>query len=128
MVGLGIDPSLASSGWAVLQKIDDNYKYIASGTFATKAKQDMLDRLNSIRTNFETLLQTHLPDVIIIEENYISINPQGSIKLALTRGVILAVILSYKNNAKTDILLRQTTPAFVKKAITGSGAADKTQV
>jgi crossover junction endodeoxyribonuclease RuvC len=128
MVILGIDPSLASTGWAILQKTGDNYKYLASGTFTTKPKQDTIDRLNTIRINFETLLQTHKPQVIIIEENYISINPQGSIKLALARGVILSVMLNYKSNAKLDVLLHQTTPAFVKKAITGSGAADKTQV
>jgi crossover junction endodeoxyribonuclease RuvC len=130
MLILGIDPSLASTGWALLNKNNQNYKYISSGVCKTSPKDDTIIRLDFIRCSIKTLLNDVKPNVVVIEENYVSINPGGSIKLALARGIILGEVFSYFKDNDLDLQshVKQVSPAFVKKTVTGSGNADKEQI
>jgi len=128
MIVMGIDPSLASSGWAVVQKNGNSFKYIASGVVKTNAKQNLYNRLAFIKNKFNEAIALHKPQQFIIEVGFVMENSASSLKLAVARGVIIASIVDYLNSEDVSGAIHEVTPTFVKKSITGSGTADKIQV
>ena len=55
MIIIGIDPGLIKTGWGVINKIDNQIKYIASGTIFTDSKLPMSERLLNIYKNVDEL-------------------------------------------------------------------------
>jgi len=134
---IGIDPSLSSTGWAIVEKQDQSFKYISSGVLKTKSDSEIVNRLALIKQSLDLILISHEIDFAIIEDGFVSINQASALKLALARGVIISSLCDFfiKKNDFSDRLkidlssfIKTLTPTFVKKAITGSGKADKIQV
>ena len=71
----------------------------------------------------DEILNNYKPSLAVIEKIFVSASGESALKLGMARGVALNVIASKKN-----ILIIELTARFVKKAITGSGAADKNQI
>ena len=134
MVIMGIDPSLASSGWAFIDKTGQKFKYLSSGVIKTNPKDSIYNRLAIIKASFDKVISQYKPNHFIIEKGFVMANADSSLKLAVARGVIVASIIDYlKNNESnksqlTDEFITEVSPTFVKKAVTGSGSADKIQV
>ena len=76
---------------------------------------DLHDRLS------ETLLQ-HRPQAAAVEEVFVNENPRSTLKLGQARGVVLLVA------ARSGIEVGEYAPSLVKKAVVGTGGADKNQV
>jgi crossover junction endodeoxyribonuclease RuvC len=134
---IGIDPSLSSTGWAIVEKQDQSFKYISSGVLKTKSDSEIVNRLALIKQSLDLILISHEIDFAIIEDGFVSINQASALKLSLARGVIISSLFDFfiKKNDFSDRLkidlssfVKTLTPTFVKKAITGSGKADKIQV
>ena len=70
----------------------------------------------------DIILQTHKIDEVAIEDMFYAYNPKSVIKLAQFRGALSLKILQDFGN------FAEYTPLQVKKALTGNGKADKTQV
>ena len=62
------------------------------------------------------------PESAGVEEVFVNSNPQSTLKLGQARGVVLLAA------ARRGIDVGEYTPSLVKKAVVGTGAADKTQV
>jgi len=128
---LGIDPSLSSTGWAIIE----NGKVIKSGTIKTSAKDgDFIKRLDKIWLAFNFLL-TELChgkcfNFFAIEDVFINRrNLQVPIQLAKVHGALITTILLKANEAETIAKrIKIYAPRFVKQVITGNGNASKEQV
>lgn len=119
---LGIDPGLNNTGWGVIKAEGSSLSFIASGTFKTTTKQDTTERLKAIHEGFAELIETYQPTTAAIEEVFVNENARTSLKLGQARGVaILATGLA-------GLKCAEYTPKEVKKAIVGTGRADKTQM
>jgi crossover junction endodeoxyribonuclease RuvC len=57
-----------------------------------------------------------------VEEVFVNKNPQSTLKLGQARGVVLMCA------ARSGITVGEYAPTLVKKAVVGTGGADKTQV
>ena len=128
---LGIDPSLASSGWAIVEKTQhQSFKYVASGTIKTNAKNNLYTRLEEIKLSFDAIFTAYNPTKTIIEVGFVTANGASSLKLAVARGVIIASAIDFatKNSLQIQDYITEVSSTFVKKSITGSGNADKIQV
>lgn len=68
------------------------------------------------------LLERLAPEAAAIEAPFHGINPRSSLQLAQARGVILATL------ASAGLAIEEYSPATIKKAVTGTGRADKDQV
>jgi len=68
------------------------------------------------------LIADHAPTAAAIEEVFVNTNPQSTLKLAHARGVCLAAL------ARARIDVGEYAPRLVKKALVGTGGADKVQV
>jgi crossover junction endodeoxyribonuclease RuvC len=68
------------------------------------------------------VLLEHRPDAAAVEEVFVNDNPQSTLKLGQARGVVLLAA------ARSGITVGEYAARLVKKAVVGTGAADKVQV
>ncbi len=122
MIIIGIDPGLIKTGWGVINKIDNQIKYVASGTIFTDSKLPMSERLLNIYKNVDELIKKYQPENFSIEETFVNNNPVSSLKLGHARGV--AILAASMNN----VPVFEYSPNLVKKTLTGAGKAEKQQM
>ncbi|MBT4922807.1 MAG: crossover junction endodeoxyribonuclease RuvC [Rickettsiales bacterium] len=119
---LGIDPALTKSGWAVIERVGNTNKYIASGIIKTDSKTPLPERLKVIYKAVANVISEYNPDSASIEETFVNKNPATSLKLGCARGAIMTCL------AMHDLQVSEFTAKYIKKSLTGSGAADKNQM
>ena len=68
------------------------------------------------------LLLRYRPDTAAVEEVFLNVNPQSTLKLGQARGVCLLA------PARTGIAVGEYAARLVKKAVVGVGGAEKAQV
>lgn len=122
MVILGLDPSLSCTGWGIVRSEGSRLSHIANGQVKTDAKAPIAARLAVLQAGIAAVIAAHQPDRAAAEEIYLNSNPQSTIKLAQARGAVLAAC----GAAGLDV--REHAARAVKKAVVGTGAAEKSQV
>lgn len=122
MLILGLDPSLSCTGWGIVRSEGARLTHIANGQIKTDAKAPMAGRLASIQQALAAVIDSHTLDRAAAEEIFINKNPQSTLKLAQARGVVLAAC------GIAGLAVNEHAARLVKKAVVGTGAADKTQV
>ncbi|MCK6418984.1 MAG: crossover junction endodeoxyribonuclease RuvC [Alphaproteobacteria bacterium] len=122
MVILGIDPGLQKTGWGVIAQEGNRLSFIACGVITTQAQDALGMRLSSLHQALAQIIQDHCPTAAAIEETFVNKNPASALKLGQARGVALAVPGLF------DIPVYEYAANKVKKALVGSGHADKAQV
>ena len=119
---LGLDPSLSSTGWGVIEVENNRVRYIADGFIPTDAKAPIEERLQEINKVLREVIETYKPDEASIEQVFLNSNPISTIKLGMARGVVIMTPAQY------GISVTEYEPNKVKKAVVGVGKADKNQV
>ena len=119
---IGLDPSLSCTGWGVVEAEGNRIRHIANGQIKTDAKAPMASRLSHLASEIEAVLADHQPETAAAEEVFVNKNPQSTLKLGHARGVTLMCA------GRFGIEVGEYSARFVKKAIVGTGGADKTQV
>jgi crossover junction endodeoxyribonuclease RuvC len=122
MIILGLDPGLGTTGWGVIEANGNRLSQRANGQLKTDAKAALPDRLAHLATQLEALIAEHRPDGAAVEEIFVNKNPQSTLKLSQARGVILMIA------ARSGLAVGEYAPRLVKKAVVGTGAAEKAQV
>ena len=79
-------------------------------------------RLAKLADQLEALLAEHRPDAAAVEEVFVNKNPQSTLKLGQARGVALMCA------ARAGLVVGEYAARLVKKAVVGTGSAEKTQV
>ena len=118
---LGIDPGTRVAGWGVIEAGRGPARCIACGVVRA-GRDDLADRLVRVFDGLEQVLRDHRPDMVAIESVFVARDPQATIALGEGRGVAILAA------ARAGRPIAQYTPAEVKKAVTGSGRAEKAQV
>lgn len=119
---LGLDPSLSSTGWGVIEVENNRMRYLADGFIKTDAKMQIADRLAVIHSELNRVLATYRPDEAAIEQVFLNDNPTSTIKLGMARGVVILAPSLF------GITVTEYEPNKVKKAVVGVGKAAKEQV
>ncbi len=96
--------------------------HIANGQIPTKPKAPMPNRLAALQSALAEVIAAYRPDRAAAEEVFVNKNPQSTLKLAQARGAVLAAC------GAAGLEVREHAARLVKKAVVGTGAADKTQV
>ena len=122
MILLGLDPGLGCTGWGVIRAEGNRLSHIANGQIRTDPKAALSERLVALDSALAALIAEHVPDAAAVEEVFVNENPQSTLKLGQARGVVLLAA------AKSGIAVGEYAPRLVKKAVVGTGAADKIQV
>lgn len=119
---LGLDPSLSSTGWGVIEIENNRVKYIADGFIPTDSKAPIEERLKEINKVLCEVIEVYKPDEASIEQVFLNSNPTSTIKLGMARGVVIMTPAQY------GISVTEYEPTKVKKAVVGVGRAEKAQV
>ncbi|MCO4755224.1 MAG: crossover junction endodeoxyribonuclease RuvC [Bacteriovoracaceae bacterium] len=123
MLVLGIDPGSVTTGWALLKSQGKKTWIVASGVLEFNSKTEFLERLTQVRLASKRLIEELSPDVVAFESLIYVKSPQALIKLAQTRGVILAACVE-----KYQGKIFEYSPNLIKSVAVGHGHADKESV
>lgn len=122
MIVLGLDPGLGTTGWGVIEAEGNRLGHVANGQIKTDTLLPLPQRLAALAMELEAVIAQHRPDAAAAEEVFVNQNPQSTLKLGQARGVVLVCA------ARAGIAVGEYAPTLVKKAVVGTGSADKTQV
>lgn len=119
---LGVDPGLASTGYAVLEGTPGRLRVRAVGTVRTSPRRPHPERLRTIHDTIVALAADHPIDSAVVEAWFVHPVSRSAMAMAEARGAILVAM------AGADLAVTEYTPNTIKQAVTGHGAAGKDQV
>ena len=119
---LGVDPGSNATGWGLVEREGRRVRHLAHGVLRPVAGQDLALRLDGLQRALDAVLAERPPEVAVVERVFLAANPSSALVLGQARGALLAA-LGRARVPVVEIAARQA-----KKAITGSGAADKAQM
>ena len=97
-------------------------RHIANGQISTDTAAPLPRRLSALADQLEALIADHAPVAAAVEEVFVNKNPKSTLKLGQARGVVLMCA------ARAGIEVGEYAPSLVKKAVVGTGGAEKPQV
>jgi crossover junction endodeoxyribonuclease RuvC len=96
--------------------------HVANGQVRTDPKAALPARLVRLDEELGRVIDAHVPAAAAVEEVFLNENPQSTLKLGQARGVVLLAA------ARRGLEVGEYAPRLVKKAVVGTGGADKVQV
>jgi len=119
---LGLDPGLGCTGWGVIAAEGNRLRHVGNGQIRTDAKAALPRRLVELHDRLAAVIAEHRPESAAVEEVFVNDNPQSTLKLGQARGVALLAA------ARCGIDVGEYAARLVKKAVVGTGGAEKVQV
>ena len=120
---LGIDPGLGVTGYAVIERVDGKIQLLEAGVIRGRSKKTLPERIHEIYVGLEEIVNQFKPDAMGLEELYSFYKrPRTAILMGHARG---AIILAAAN---AGIPVYSYSATRIKKVVTGSGQATKSQM
>lgn len=121
---LGIDPGLQTTGFGVIDVEGAALNYVASGTIKTSAQElgNLPGRLKILFDGICEITERYQPAASAVEIIFVNVNPQSTLLLGQARGACVTALVA------RDLPVAEYTALQMKKAIVGTGRADKSQV
>lgn len=119
---LGIDPGLATIGYAVIKKEGNSLVPLEYGCIRTAAGLPIAERLLLAYSETVRLVEKWRPDCMAVEQLFFNRNVTNAFYVGQARGVCLLAA------AQSRCLVAEYTPLQVKQAVVGNGRAAKQQV
>ena len=119
---LGLDPGLGTTGWGLIRAEGTRLSHLANGRLKTDSAAALPRRLAHLDAMLAALIADHAPNAAAVEEVFVNANPQSTLKLGQARGVVICAV------ARAGIDVGEYAARLVKKAVVGTGAAEKAQV
>ncbi len=117
---LGIDPGSQITGFGIVDL--DGLKASAVRWGSIKTAGDHSARLRTIFAELGRIVRELEPAEIAIESVFVHRNPDSALKLGQARAAALCATFH------ADLPVYEYTPRHIKKAVVGTGRAEKTQV
>jgi crossover junction endodeoxyribonuclease RuvC len=121
-VVLGLDPGLRCTGWGVIEVQGHRLVHRAHGTIAPDPELSLAERLLALHRGLAALIAAQRPTEAAVEETFSNRNGASTLKLGQARGVALLA------PALAGLPVAEYAATVVKRAVVGTGAAEKTQV
>jgi crossover junction endodeoxyribonuclease RuvC len=123
MLVIGIDPGTATTGYGLVQEVDDgSLEVVDYGAILTPPDLPMQQRLLQLYRGLKDILILHHPQSGAVEKLFFQRNVRTAISVGQGRGVALLAL------AEVQLPVAEYTPLEVKQAVAGYGRADKNQV
>ena len=122
---LGVDPGSSVTGYGLVERRRDGgrgFVHVAHGTIRAPKGAELAQRLEFIRSRLAEVIAEHTPDHAAVERVFVANNVRSAIVLGQARGVVLAAL------AQAGVAIDEISAREVKKAVTGTGDADKKMV
>jgi crossover junction endodeoxyribonuclease RuvC len=119
---LAVDPSLRSTGYAVLEKMNGKPQALEYGAIRNSATLLPSGCLVAIRRRIQDLIAEHSPTCAVFEGVIFVQSHRTAITMGAARGAALVAA------AERDLPIYEYAPRRVKQSVVGRGAAQKDQV
>ena len=119
MIILGIDPGSKTTAFGIVDCLNKTFEY----DFISLQKiQNFDDKLYAVFLKTQEVIKNHNINEAAVEDVFYSVNIKSSLKLSEIKGAILAAI------KLSNINVAHYSTREIKQAISGYGAASKTQL
>jgi|Deesub1362B_J571_1020462.scaffolds.fasta_scaffold00724_4 crossover junction endodeoxyribonuclease RuvC len=119
---IGIDPGTKVTGFGIIELKDNKYEIVDYGTIKPRANLSLAEKLKEIKQDLEEIVSKYNPEAAALENLFYAQNVKTALVLGGVRGVILSVLAAH------ECPIFEYSPLEVKKAVTGYGRAEKSQV
>lgn len=117
---LGIDPGSVVTGYGVIET--DGQPRLCEAGCLRLPDAPFPVRLARIFEGLRAVIEEWSPEEMAVEDVFVSRNPASALKLGQARGAAICA------GAAAGLAIVEYSPARIKQAIVGRGAADKRQV
>ena len=118
---IGIDPGSRTTGYGIIDTDGYRHKYVCSGYIRLEG-EEFHHRLGMVFNEVGLIIKQWKPVTMGIEKVFVSKNIDSALKLAQARSAIICAGVG----AQLD--LGEYSPRTIKKAVVGTGAANKRQM
>lgn len=120
---LGIDPGTRLLGFGLVDASGSRFALVEAGCLRLdRIGGDLPAKLAAIHRRVHELITAWEPDCLALEEAFHGRSAQAAFRIGEARGAVLVAA------AQAGVTIAQYPPATIKKAVTGNGRADKSQV
>jgi len=119
---LGLDPGLRRTGWGVVAVEGARLSWVAHGVIAPPERGSLAERLLALYVGVSEVIDANAPHEAAIEETFMTANGASTLKLGHARAAAMLA------PASAGLTVAEYAAREVKKAVVGTGAADKAQV
>jgi crossover junction endodeoxyribonuclease RuvC len=119
---LGLDPGLRRTGWGVIAVDGARLAHVAHGVIKPDEAAPFAIRLLTLFEGLCGVIEAHAPDEAAVEETFVNTNAASTLKLGHARAACLIA------PARAGLPVAEYAATVVKKAVVGTGAAEKGQV
>jgi len=118
---LGIDPGLNRTGFGVIDATGDRLRCVDAGVIRVPAGE-LAVRLGVILRELGQVIHAHRPQLAVVEQVFVNVNPRATLLLGQARGAALCAAVS------SGLTVHEYSALAVKQAVVGTGRATKEQV
>jgi crossover junction endodeoxyribonuclease RuvC len=119
---IGIDPGLRRTGWGIVESDGVRLTYVASGVVTSDGEDQLAYRLRVLYEGLCGVIGSFKPHEAAVEETFVNKDARSTLKLGQARGMALLA------PAQRGLRVAEYPPNVVKKAVTGTGHAEKRQI
>lgn len=120
---LGIDPGLGRCGFGLIEtSAKRGAKALDYGVITTTVDAPLPERLKELYDSLVQVLSETNPEIVAVEKLFFSKNITTGIAVAEARGIVLLAC------EQKNLTIYDYSPNEIKKALTGYGAANKSQM
>jgi crossover junction endodeoxyribonuclease RuvC len=119
---MGIDPGTRVVGYGVVDLEGNDLRHVAHGALDVRKSGDYPQRLRQIFEGLTQAIKAYKPEICVVEEIFYAKSAKSAIKTGEGRGVALLAA------AVNEVPVVEYAATRIKKSVTGSGGAHKSQV
>jgi len=119
---LGVDPGSSATGFGLVERSGGAIRHLGHGVLRPPSDAHLSERLRFLHAGLLTIVRRETPDVAVVERVFLASNARSALVLGQARGALLASL------GEGGVQVAELAARQVKKAITGTGAADKAQM
>ena len=119
---LGIDPGSRATGWGILECDQGRAEAVRWGVIRPSLLGSFEGRLLEIQNELLHLIDEFSPAHAAVEDPFHARSAGSALKLGQVRGVAVVTLM------QRDIAVESYAPRQIKKAVSGFGGAEKSQV
>jgi crossover junction endodeoxyribonuclease RuvC len=119
---IGIDPGLVRCGWGIVGMEGVRLVHVGHGVIKPDTKAPLAARLLALDDGLSAVITEFRPSLASVEETFVNDNARSALHLGHARAAALIAC------ARAGLPVGEYPPATVKKAVVGTGRADKDQI
>lgn len=119
---LGIDPGSNATGFGLLDGVVGDLRHVVHGVVRPPRGAVTALRLAWIHRELASLIETHRPDLAVVEGTFVAASARSALVLGEARGAALAAA------GQAGLVVAEYSAREIKQAVTGYGGAAKREV